>query len=188
MHGVPAADSATRKRTVSFLRRTSTWGCKVRNEIRDKTVERTHVQLTRGHLRIDRSYTIYIHITVHRHSPWNGVYLDSTGVFPVDAFHPLLFSFFPPFSYSFLFLVRLEKNHARGMHSRRANCARARRRFSQIRFFNANVTLTPSSDNSIQIILNAFSLCDNNSSYYKNSLSTNICEEYILNNNSFHSN
>ena len=28
-----------------------------------------HMCNPRGHLRIDRSYTIYIHITVHRHSP-----------------------------------------------------------------------------------------------------------------------
>ncbi|TGZ49743.1 hypothetical protein DBV15_01300, partial [Temnothorax longispinosus] len=96
MHGVPAADSATRKRTVSFLRRTSTWGCKVRNEIRDKTVERTHVQPTRGHLRIDRSYTIYIHITVYRHSPGTEFILILLEYFLVDAFHPPLFSFFPP--------------------------------------------------------------------------------------------
>lgn len=122
---------AVKSETKSEIRRSSAHMCNTHGD--------THASI--------RSYTIYIHITVHRHSPWNGVYLDSTGVFPVDAFHPSLFSFFPR---SFLFLARLEKNHARGMHSRRANCARARRRFSQIRFFNANVTLTPSSDNSIK--------------------------------------
>jgi len=40
------------------------------------------------------------------------------------------------------------------------NCARARRRFSQIRFFNANVTLRPAR-RFHQIILNGFSLCEN---------------------------
>lgn len=62
---------------------------------------------------------------------------------------PATFLLFSPVLF-FFFLTRPEKNHARGMHSQRANCARAKRRFSQIRFFNANVTLTPSSDDSIK--------------------------------------
>lgn len=103
MHGVPAADSATRKRTVSFLRRTSTWGCKVRNEIRDKTVERTHMQPTRGHLRIDRSYTIYIHITVHRHSPGTEFILILPEYFLSMRFTRRFSLFFPPFSPFFSF-------------------------------------------------------------------------------------
>ncbi|EZA57642.1 hypothetical protein X777_00742, partial [Ooceraea biroi] len=93
----------------------------------------------------------FIYISPSADIPWNGVYLDSTGVFPVDAFqtpaHPSAacfprFFLHPPV----LFWLEPEKNHARGMHSRRANCARARRRFSRIRFFNANVTLMLNSD------------------------------------------
>lgn len=109
---------------------------------------------------IDRSYTIYTHITVRRRSRWNGVYLDSTGVFPVDVrftrrFSLLFFFSLSPFS-PVPFSARLEKNHARGMHSRRANCARARRRFSRVRFFNANVTLTPASDDSVNNLSSGF--------------------------------
>lgn len=49
---------------------------------------------------------------------------------------PAAFLLFSPRSpRSFLFFTRLEKNHARGMHSRRANCARARRRFSRDKIF-----------------------------------------------------
>jgi len=144
MHGVPAADSVTRKRTVSFLRRTSTWGCKVRNEIRDKTVERTHVQPTRRHLRIDRSYTIYIHITVHRHSPGTEFILILPEYFLSMRFTRRFSPFFPR---SFFTLGSRKTTPVECTLGVRIAHVQDED-FSQIRFFNANVTLR--SDDSIK--------------------------------------
>lgn len=103
MHGVPAADPATRKRTVSFLRRTFTWGCKVRTK---SEIRRSSAHVCNPH---EDSYAStvriqFIYISPSTDIPGNGVYLDSTGVFPVDASRPpslLLFS--PRFSLAFLF-------------------------------------------------------------------------------------
>jgi len=116
MHGVPAADFATRKRTVSFSRRTPTWGCKVRTK---SEIRRSRAHVCANHTGDIHASTVriqFIYISPSADIPWNGVYLDSTEVFPVDAFHPpiptplgFLVSFF--LHSPVLFCPQLERNH-----------------------------------------------------------------------------
>jgi hypothetical protein len=116
MHGVPAADFATRKRTVSFSRRTLTWGCKVRTK---SEIRRSRAHVCTSHTGDIHASTVriqFIYISPSADISWNGVYLDSTEVFPVDAFHtpyshpaylPRFFFLHSPV----LFYSQLERNH-----------------------------------------------------------------------------